>query len=175
MPREVMAEGRWLRMIRQNGWEWVERRSSTGVVVIAALTESGEVLLVEQFRQPLGCRVIELPAGLAGDGAAREDESLVDAARRELLEETGYEAPEFEKMTEGPVSAGMSSETVTFFRALQAHRTGPGGGEDDEDIEVHVIPLDEVEDWISRRAQDGIPADPKVYAGLHFLRAATRT
>jgi len=173
VPREVMLEGRWLRMIRQDGWEWVERRGSHGVVVVAALTEGDEVVLVEQFRKPVGRRVIELPAGLAGDGG-HDGESLVVAARRELLEETGYEADAFECMTEGPVSAGLSSETVTFFRALDARRTGPGGGDDDEDIEVHVVPLDDVERWLADRARAGVPCDPKVYAGLYFLLAARR-
>lgn len=175
MAREVTFEGRWIRAIREDGWEWVERRGSHGVVVVAALTAAGEVLLVEQYRTPVGRRVVELPAGLAGDGAGREEEALIEAARRELLEETGYEADHFELLTEGPVSAGLSSETVTFFRALDARRTGPGGGEDDEDIEVHVVPLGEVERWLADKARAGVPSDPKVYAGLHFLHAARST
>src|SRR5690606_33221547 len=87
MAREIMAEGRFLRMVREDGWEWVQRTRISGVVVVAAVTPEGKVLLVEQHRPPVGGRVLEMPAGLAGDIAGQEDEALETAARRELEEE----------------------------------------------------------------------------------------
>ena len=110
MP-EVLASGRFLRLVRRDGWEWAERTNTSGVVVIAALTPAGEVLLVEQERLPVGARVLEMPAGLAGDVAGAEDEALAEAARRELVEETGWDAERMEEVTSGPVSAGMTSES----------------------------------------------------------------
>lgn len=170
MAREIMAEGRFLRLVRENGWEWVERTGISGVVVIAALTNEGKVLFVEQHRRPIGTAVIELPAGLAGDIAGQEGEDLADAARRELEEETGYTAERFDVMTSGPVSAGLSSEVLTFFRAVNVRRIGDGGGDESEDITVHEIPLNDAERWLAERAAAGVPADPKVFAGLYFLR-----
>jgi 8-oxo-dGTP pyrophosphatase MutT (NUDIX family) len=88
--RRILAEGKFLRLVVENGWEWVERRNTQGAVVIAAITEHNEIVLIEQYRIPLAARVIELPAGLAGDEPGSRHEALIEAARRELLEETGY-------------------------------------------------------------------------------------
>lgn len=170
MP-EVLASGSYLRLVRRDGWEWAERTNTSGVVVVAALTPAGEVLLVEQFRPPVGARVLEMPAGLAGDQDGAEDEALAEAARRELVEETGWDAASLEEVTGGPVSAGMTSETLTFFRATGLRRVAPGGGDASEDIVVHAVPLEGVEAWIRARGGEGVLVDPKVYAGLYFLRA----
>ena len=84
-----IAEGRHLGLWCRDGWEFARRRQGRGVVAIVALTTDRHLVLIEQHRVPLGASVIELPAGLVGDGAAGTDESIFDAARRELLEETG--------------------------------------------------------------------------------------
>src|SRR5436190_21784999 len=89
---EVLYEGKFRRYVRRGGWEYVARRNVTGIVGIIAVTDDGKLVLVEQFRPPVGKNVIEIPAGLAGDVAGSEHEALAEAARRELLEETGYEA-----------------------------------------------------------------------------------
>ena len=83
-------QGRFLSLVSQNGWEFATRVGSTGVVAIIACTDDDEVLLVEQFRPPVGRNVVEIPAGLAGDITGSESEAFEEAARRELLEETGY-------------------------------------------------------------------------------------
>src|SRR6266404_2539800 len=106
-------EGKHLRVLKRGHWEYVERIHARGAVVIAAVTEEGDLILTEQYRPPVSNRVIELPAGLAGDIAGHETEELAAAARRELLEETGYEAREMIRLAAGPPSAGLSSEMVT--------------------------------------------------------------
>jgi ADP-ribose pyrophosphatase len=169
MP-ETLASGRYVRLVREGRWEWCERVNARGVVVIAALTPAGEVVLVEQHRHPVRGRVIEMPAGLAGDVAGAEDEELAEAARRELEEETGWRAGRMEKATAGPVSAGLTSEILTFFVARELERVADGGGDETEDITVHLVPLDDAGRWLEERAADGVMADPKVYAGLWFLR-----
>ncbi len=147
MPR-VLAEGRWLRLIDDDGWEYAERTGSRGVAVIVAVTDDSELLLVEQYRRAIKSRVIEPPAGLVGDHAEHADEDASAAARRELLEETGYEARDMEFVMECPSSPGMVSETYRLYRASGLVRRGPGGGDDGEDITVHAIPLAEVADFL---------------------------
>jgi ADP-ribose pyrophosphatase len=165
---EVLAEGSYLRMLRRDGWEYVERRGITGIVVIAAVTPDREIVLVEQYRIPVHSRCIELPAGLAGDRPGEESEPLAAAARRELLEETGYEASALELVVAGPISPGMSTESVSLFLARGLAKVGPGGGDESEDIIVHRVPLDRVEPWLASKATGGALVDPKVYTGVYF-------
>lgn len=167
-PRCVLAEGRFARLVAENGWEWVERVNASGAVVIVAVTSEGQLVLVEQYRIPLGRRVIELPAGLVGDGTGGEHEELADAARRELLEETGYEAARLEYLADGPSSAGLADEVYALFLARPAHRVGQGGGDQSEDIQVHLVPLEQADVWLEAQRRQGIMVDTKVYAGLYF-------
>jgi ADP-ribose pyrophosphatase len=169
--REVLAQGRHVRLVRDQGWEYVERNTASGIVVLVAVTPDERLVLVEQFRIPVGGVVVELPAGLAGDVAGHESEALTAAAQRELLEETGYEAGSLERLAEGPPSAGITSEVVTFFRATSLRRVGPGGGDGTERITVHEVPLAEADRWLRERMRAGVLVDPKVFAGLHLFRA----
>jgi len=170
MAKQVMAEGRYTRLVKRDGWEYVERVNTSGIVLIVAVTPGGDLLLVEQHRPPLGARVIELPAGLAGDLPGQRDEPLVEAARRELVEETGYDAGSFEEVTAGPLSAGLTTEVVTVFVARELRQVSEGGGDDSEDIVVHEIPLDGCEAWLEARRRAGVMVDPKVYMALWFAR-----
>jgi ADP-ribose pyrophosphatase len=166
--RKILAEGKHIRLVEEDGWEYAERVQASGIAVIVAVTPEGRLLLVEQYRRPVKARVLELPAGLAGDIAGQESEDLTDAARRELLEETGYEAATMVALTAGPPTAGLATEIVTFFRATGLRKTGPGGGDATEGIVVHEVPVAEVESWCRARATTGVLVDPKVYAGLYF-------
>ena len=149
---------------------FAERKKVSGIVGIVAVTDQNKLILIEQFRAPVNRRVIEIPAGLAGDIAGSEDEKLEIAAERELMEETGYEAREMTRLIDGAVSAGITSEIVTLFRATGLSRTGKGGGDGSEEIEVHEIPVDQVHPWIQEREKSGAIIDFKVYAGLFFLK-----
>jgi ADP-ribose pyrophosphatase len=96
----------------------------------------------------------------------------VEAAIRELEEETGYRAASMTELFGGPASAGLSSETMTFFRAEGLKKVGLGGGDDAEDIVVHEVPLDEVEDWVRRYTRENdCLLDMKVFAGVYFAMA----
>ncbi|MGA2863601.1 MAG: NUDIX hydrolase [Verrucomicrobiota bacterium] len=165
-------EGKFLRVIKCGRWEYVERVGTTGAVAIVAVTDDARLVLTEQYRIPVGQRVIELPAGLAGDVPDQATEAFAQAARRELLEETGYEAAELRPLTSGPPSAGLASEIVTFFQATGLRRVAAGGGADQEEIQVHAVPLRRVDQWLRERIQQGVLVDPKVYAGL-YLAAKT--
>jgi ADP-ribose pyrophosphatase len=168
----VLCEGRFLRLIKCGRWEYADRTKSSGAAVIVAVTNETRLLLIEQFRIPVGQRVIELPAGLAGDIAGEETETLATAAHRELREETGYEAEEMLQLAAGPPTAGLASEIVTFYRAKGLRRAGPGGGDGHEEIQVHEVPLGEADDWLKRKMAEGLLIDPKVYAGLYFATSA---
>ena len=169
MTTEVLYAGKFLRLMKRGRWEYVQRVTTDHAVIILALTPLQEVVLIEQPRIPAGGNVIEWPAGLVGDSAATAGEALEDTARRELLEEAGYEAQRFVQVFSGPPSPGIASETITWFRAHGLNKTGPGGGEGGEAITVHVVPLREVDDWLDRWRAKGGRVDPKVYAGLYFL------
>ncbi|HEY0455590.1 MAG TPA: NUDIX hydrolase [Verrucomicrobiae bacterium] len=168
--KKILYTGKHVSFVRVGTWEFADRPSICGIVAIAALTPAREVLLVEQFRPPVGKNVIELPAGLAGDIAGSEHEELAEAAKRELLEETGYQAGEMRYLTEGPPSAGISSEVVTLFRASKLRCVHAGGGDDSEKIVVHKVSLTKAHQWLSKQLQNGKLVDPKVYSGLWFLQ-----
>jgi ADP-ribose pyrophosphatase len=160
--------GRYLSLLERDGWEFASRSNASGVVVLVPVTGAGEIVLVEQYRKPVGKNVIELPAGLVGDHED-PDESILSAAKRELKEETGFEAAQLELLMECPSSAGMSDEIVSFVLARRLHRVGPGGGDDSEDIQVHIIPLKEVDHWLREQQEAGRSMDPKIYAALYWL------
>ncbi len=160
--------GRYLSLLERDGWEFASRSNASGVVILVPVTEEGEIVLVEQFRKPIGKNIIELPAGLVGDHED-PDESILQAAKRELKEETGFEAAQLELLMECPNSAGMSDEIISFVMASGLRRIGPGGGDDSEDIQVHTIPLEEVDHWLREQRAAGKPTDPKIYAALYWL------
>jgi len=167
--KEVIHAGRILALVKEGHWEYAERMNVTGAAIIVAVTDEKKLLLVEQYRIPVHARTIELPAGIIGDEPGCGDEPHAEAARRELLEETGYAAERIEAVTTGPTSSGLTSETVTLFRAVGLKRVGDGGGVAHEDITVHEVTLAEVDDWLESKAQSGVLVDPKVYAGLYFI------
>lgn len=170
----VLKEGRYLRLLLKEGWEFVARKNCTGIVIIVALTDEREVVLVEQYRKPLGKNVIEFPAGLVNDRGAKRKESIATAAARELFEETGYRAKKITALVDGPSSAGSSGDTISIVRASGLRKVGLGGGDDSEEIEVFTVPLKQVNQWLENKRKAGILVDPKIYAGLYFLNQETR-
>jgi len=170
--KRVVTSGKYVNLATRNGWEFVERKNLCGIVGIVAVTDAGNLLLIEQYRPPMDKVVFELPAGLAGDIAGSEAEDLAIAARRELLEETGYEAQEMIRLVDGASSAGITDEVVTLFRATGLRKTGPGGGDGNERLTLHEVPLVEVDHWLAQRCREGAAVDMKVYSGLYFANAA---
>jgi len=167
---QTLCQGRFLRLAKRGRWEYVQRINARCGVVIVAVTPDAHVLLVEQYRAPLGAPVIEMPAGLVGDDAGGEDEPVEKAALRELEEETGWVAEGVQWLTEGPPSPGLASEQLVFCRAHGLRREGAGGGDEFENIRVHAIPVGELLAWLDARRSGGCLVDPKVYTGLFFIR-----
>ena len=158
-PAETMWEGRYLVAKRRGRWEYVARANGIGAAVILAV-DDGHVLLVDQYRVPLGCRCLELPAGLVGDES--EGEAAEVAAARELEEETGYRPARIEELGRFHSSPGMVSESFTLMRATGLTRVGEGGGVPGEDITVHRVPLREVAAYVAQKRQEGFAMDVKL-------------
>ena len=166
--KTTLCAGRFLALHREGHWEYAERIQATGAAILVAVTPEYKLLLVEQYRIPCHARTIELPAGIIGDEPGAAAESHLEAARRELLEETGYAAERLEPLVTGPTSSGLASELVTLFRASGLRRVGAGGGVAHEAITVHEVPLADAPAWLEAKARSGLLVDPKVYAGLYF-------
>ncbi|HEY5851788.1 MAG TPA: NUDIX hydrolase [Lysobacter sp.] len=167
-PLETLYEGPWLRMRRRGRWEYVERTNGDGMaVIVVAVTPDDNVLFVEQYRVPLGARTIEMPAGLVGDDHASD--TLETAARRELIEETGWSAQRVDVLLVGPTSAGMSNERIAFVRARGLSKVGSGGGVDNEDITVHEVARSQAPAWLMQKQREGFELDLKLWAGLWMI------
>lgn len=161
-PPQILHAGRFIELVRSGHWEYARRRGCLHAVGIIAITPDHRLLLVEQYRIPVGTRTIELPAGLIGDAAHLEGEAAETAGRRELLEETGYEADHWEYLFAGPSSAGLSDEQLHLLLATGLRQVGPGGGDDSEDITLHAIALGELEPFLAAREREGVLVDMKV-------------
>lgn len=170
---EIQYCGEWLDVRCEQGHEYITRKRCSGIVIIVAVTEAGELLLTEQHRIPVGKRVLELPAGLVGDEDGKEHETEEEAAKKELLEETGYEAGNLRKVAAGPITSGISSESLSFYYTDTVRRVNGGGGNDHEAITVHRVPLSKLEAYTQECAAQGMLIDPKIFIGAYFANKKT--
>jgi ADP-ribose pyrophosphatase len=173
-PTRTLARGKFLELVAVGGpdraWEFVNRVRGTTPVGIVAVTPDQRLVLISQHRPPVDATVVEIPAGLVGDHEGDESEAWETAAKRELVEETGWQAQSVERLTLGPPSAGLSSELIMLVRARTLTKVGDPQGDGSEDITVHEIPLAEVDAWLAEKVAAGVLIDPKVYAALYFIR-----
>jgi ADP-ribose diphosphatase len=169
MSKQLRYQGDYFQVWQDQGWEYVTRRQSIGIVAIIAITPANELVLVEQYRPPVKRNVLELPAGLVGDEPGRQEETILDAAKRELLEETGFAADHMESLATYPVSPGMSDEALSFFYASKLHKVQAGGGVDGENITVHLAPLANINQYLADFQQNDGLIDIKIYSGLYLL------
>jgi ADP-ribose pyrophosphatase len=165
---EVAWAGRYIQVKTHGTWEYVSRTRGVSAAVILAV-DDGHVILVEQYRVPLGRMCLELPAGLVGD--EEEGEEASTAAIRELEEETGYRAEQMVELGRFHASPGMSSEGFTLLRAEGLTRAGEGGGLDSEEIIVHRVPLTELPAFVAAKRAEGAAMDVKLLLllGAGFL------
>lgn len=162
---KLLYQGRHLSLKQRGSWEYVERRANAGGVLVVAVTPEGRLLLVEEDRPPVGGPVVSLPAGLVGDEGAEEP---AQAAARELVEETGYEAQALEFLGGGPSSPGLAAETVSFFLARGVRRVGEPAPE--ERITLHAVRPGQIRAWARERERRGASIHPLLWAGLYLAR-----
>lgn len=158
MAKTIEWEGHYLRAVRDGRWEFVERCGGVGAVVILA-ERDGQVVLVEQFRVPLGRNCVELPAGLVGD---EDDKGVEETAIKELEEETGFTAERIERLGEFYSSPGMVAEGFALVRAHGLLRVGTGGGTEHEDIAVHLVPKGDIAGFVAAKRAEGCAIDVKL-------------
>ncbi len=169
--KTILHDSKYLRVVRQGTWEYVERTTGKDVAyIIPILIKDGTpyLIFIKEWRIPVQQYVIGFPAGLVGDVDSGEDIEV--AASRELIEETGYSAGRMRLMCSGPPSAGLSNETIHFYIADQLKVVGLGGGDETESIDVLTVPLDNVQIWLERQSmKENIVIGPKVYIGLYWI------
>ncbi|MGU3294801.1 NUDIX domain-containing protein [Williamsia sp. M5A3_1d] len=112
-----------------------------GAVAIVAVDADGAIATVTQYRHPVRRRLRELPAGLMDSGA---DESPVDAARRELMEEVGVEADHWHTLVDVASSPGFTDEALRVFVAEGLREVDrPDAHDEEADMDIDWIPLDD--------------------------------
>ncbi|MCB2058391.1 MAG: NUDIX hydrolase [Novosphingobium sp.] len=161
-PEEIRWAGKFISARTRGKWEYVTRARGIRAAVILAIDPEDHVILVEQFRVPLGRPCLELPAGLIGDDDGKAGEDATAAAARELEEETGYRAARMEVLGEFYSSPGMVSESFTLLRAHGLTRNGPGGGLDGEDITVHRVPRRRLAAFVAESRRRGLGIDVRL-------------
>jgi len=164
-PVEVMCEGKFVRALKRGKWEYASRANEIRAVVILA-EHDGKTILIDQPRVPLGARCVELPAGLVGD--VDPDATVEATAVKELEEETGFTAERIEVLGEFYSSPGMLSEGFTLVRAHGVRRIGEGGGDEHEDIAVHLVARAEIPNFLEQKRAEGFGIDVKLLMFLDY-------
>lgn len=166
LAEETVWQGRFVTAKKRGRWEYVGRARGIRAAAIIALDEDADgsrhVLLVGQYRVPLGRFCLELPAGLVGDDAGGEGEPAIEAAKRELEEETGYAARDWTELGEFYSSPGMVTESFTLLCARGLTKISEGGGVSEENIEVYRVPLAGLADFVAQWRKAGHGVDVRV-------------
>ena len=155
-PAVTEWQCKWLSVKREGPWEYVSRVGGVSAVVIVA-EHDGQLILVEQYRVPLGRACLELPAGLVGDEDPRA--TVEDTAIKELEEETGFTGERVERLGDYYSSPGMASEGFTLVRV---HGVRPTGMAPEEGITVRLVPVDGVRDFVADARERGVAFDVKL-------------
>ncbi len=144
-------------------WEAVSRVNDHGVVVVIPITDKNELVLIRQFRPALDNYVIELPAGLIDPG-----EDIIEAGRRELIEETGYTSDNFILFKEGVISTGINTEKwhillATNVQEVPEHILSAYTPDENEDIENVIVPCDNLHDALQKFSDNGDDVDLRIF------------
>lgn len=160
-PEVIRWQGKFITAKQRGRWEYASRSRGIRAAAILAI-DDGHVILVEQYRVPLGRPCLEIPAGLVGDDDGASDESAITAAHRELEEETGYRAETITDLGMFFSSPGMVSEGFSLLRAEGLTRVGEGGGTDGEDITVHRVALKHLAQFVEAKRAAGVGIDVRI-------------
>ncbi|MCH9608965.1 MAG: ADP-ribose pyrophosphatase [Chlamydiales bacterium] len=128
-------------------------------VMVLATTADGRYLINREYRHPTGKILLSCPGGLPNEG-----EEMMECAKRELLEETGYTATRFEKMGESHPFPGICNQKTFFVRAYEAQKTGALNLDHAELIETSLLSQKELFNAMDR----GEPLDGLLCSALFF-------
>ncbi|MGA8153045.1 MAG: NUDIX hydrolase [Terriglobales bacterium] len=142
----------------------VQHSGSVVVMPVDEISSEPRVVMVRQYRYTAKQYLWELCAGRIDKG-----ESELTAAKRELLEETGYSAKSWKRILRFYASPGFVAETMAIYLAREL-REGKAQPEDDEDIEVRLFPLSAA----VRMVMSGVIKDAKTICGVLWLREQSR-
>ena len=151
---------------RRHTW-YSAHRPNPQTVHMLGITPAGEAVLLRQWRVPLQQWVWELPAGVCDV----EGEAPVEAARRELEEESGWRAKEVRLLFTGTVSPGLTDELYSAYLCLNLQQVSEGGGTGGERIEVSLVPLAELAPFLMAKYTAGELVDSKIFAHLALAEA----
>ncbi len=157
-----------------NGWFYAHRPNVSGIVIIVPII-GDEVLFLKTKRPPLDAEKvsnfnIELPAGLVGD--IDKDESILDCAHKELLEETGFVAKEMKVLTHNLTSSGgLTSETSSIVLAVIENDTPVAEAQNDGGIilERVKVKIADAPKWLKAQEQAGGSIGAQTLAGLYLF------
>ena len=122
-----------------------------GAVAIVPVTDDGSVIIERQFRYPLGCVITEIPAGKLDS----KTENRLEAAKRELREETGYTADEWVDLGDYFPAAAYTDERISLYLA-RGLKQGERSLDEDEFLDVVAVPMEElVRDVLNGTITDG--------------------
>lgn len=166
---EIIYEGKILTLRKDkvevpNGTAYREVVEHNGAAAIAALKDDNKLIMVKQYRKPAEKVMLEVPAGKI-DG----NEDPLDAAKRELKEETGYEASEWISLGFGFPSVGFSEEQIYLYIAK-----GLSGGEtafdDDEAIDIFEYDLNELVEMVMKGEMEDFKSQLLILMTAEYLR-----
>lgn len=120
-------------------------------VSILALTEEGLLVLTKEYRHPTGQVILGCPGGLVDEG-----ENTLEAAARELFEETGYKAKNFEIMGEVFGFPGITGQKTTLIRATGAYKAGKPSPEPSEFIHPFLVNIEDIASHIADNQVDSL-------------------
>ncbi|MBZ9572220.1 NUDIX hydrolase [Patescibacteria group bacterium] len=152
---------------RKGAWEYIKKKIYKRIVMIFALTKKKEVILERIFRVPVNSWVIELPAGLTD----KRQESEKEAAKRELLEETGFRAKKLIPIFSVPINPASIADEVIFFFAPDVEFVGKKESKEtaEEEIEVIKVPLKKLVNFLMKPPKN-TKVDIKILSLLPALK-----
>ena len=169
---KILFANKWLELVESGKWFFARRPAGTKNVIVVAVTDDEQLVMVEQHREAVGGNVIELPAGIVDPG-----EEVLVAARRELMEETGYSAEEVLLAGTFVTSPGITDEKAHVVIAMGIKQKGDGGGklEEGESIVIHRIPVRDVFPWLDAHIAAGTHVSATIYSSIALMAWRTQS